>query len=71
VKEMAEALRQMSKEKLEQAEKHLARLEELHKANEDISFRCKSVCEKMAEIDSLRSQLDQERKEKLEFHGKV
>ena len=70
MKEMTEALRQMRKEKIEQAEKHLARLEGLQKAQGDISFLCESVRE-LAEIDSLWSKLILEVEEKLELRSKV
>ena len=36
----------MRKEKIEEAEKHLAKMEELLKAQGDITFLCESVCEK-------------------------
>ena len=70
MEEMTEVLRQMRKEKIEQAENHLARLEGLQKAQGDISCLCESVRE-LAEIDSLRSKLILEVEEKLELCGKV
>ena len=61
----------MRKEKIEEAEKHLAKIEEMLKEQGDISFLCEYLREKMAEIDSLRSKLILEVKEKLELRGKV
>ena len=43
----------MRKEKIEEADKHLAKMDELLKAQGDISFLCESVCEKIVEIDLL------------------
>ena len=69
--EMAEILRKMRKEMIKEAEKHLAKMEKMHKAHGDISFLCESVCEKMAKIDMLQSRLIQGVEGKLRLHGIV
>ena len=71
VEEKTEVPRQMRMDKIEEAKKYLAKMEELLKARGDISFLCESVREKMAKINSLRSKLIQEVKEKVKLRGKV
>ena len=66
MKELSEAVKLLWK-KLELATDLLAKLEELKKAREDISILCEAVGERGTGIDSLRSQLDEEHKEKLEL----
>ena len=61
----------MRKKKIEEADKHLAKMDELLKAQGDISFLCESVCKKIVEIDLLQSKLILEVKEKLELCGDV
>ena len=70
MEELFKAVKLLQKEKLELTEGLLARLEELKKAKEDVSW-CEAINEKTTEINLLRSQLDQERKEKLKLHGRV
>ena len=48
-------MKRLWKEKLELAKGLLARLEELKKAKEDVSFLCEAISEKMTKINSLRS----------------
>ena len=69
--ELSEAEKRMRKEKLELAEGLLARLEELKKAREDVSFFCEVIGKRTKENDSLLTQLDQEVAEKLKLRGKV
>jgi len=69
--ELSEAEKRMRKEKLELAEGLLARLEELKKAREDVSFFCEAIGKRTKENDSLLTQLDQEVAEKLKLRGKV
>ena len=69
MEELSEVVKRMRK-KLELTESLLARLEELKKAREDVSL-CEAIGEKTKEIDSLRTQLNQEVVEKFELRGKV
>ena len=46
-------MKHLQKEKLELAEGLLARLEELKKVREDVSFLCEAIDEKTKETDSL------------------
>jgi len=71
VKELSEAMKRLQKEKLELIEGLLARLKELKKEKEDISFLCEAISEKIMEINSIRSHLEQERKEKIELRGRA
>jgi len=61
----------MRKEKIEEGDKHLAKMDELLKAQGDISFLCESVCKKIVEINLLRSKLIMEVKEKVELCGEA
>ena len=70
VEELFEAVKRLQKEKLELTEGLLVRLEELKKVKEDVSL-CEAVDEKIMEIDSLRTQLDQEVMEKLKLCGRA
>ena len=70
VEELSEAVKRLRKEKLELAEGLLPRMEELKKVREDVSL-CEAISEKTKEINSLRTQLNQEDMEKLELRGKV
>ena len=65
-----EAVKLLRKEKMELAIDLLFKLGELKKAREDISLLHETVG-KGIEINSLQSQLDEERKEKLELCGRV
>ena len=71
MKELSEAMKRLQKEKLELIEGLLARLKELKKEKEDISFLCEAISEKIMEINSIRSHLEQERKEKIELRGRA
>jgi len=71
VEELSEAAKLLRKEKLELDTDLLAKLEELKKARVGISLLCEAVGERGTEIDSFQSQLDEERKEKLELRGRV
>ena len=46
-------------------------MDELLKAQGDISFLCESVCKKIVEIDLLQSKLIMEVKEKVELCGEA
>ena len=71
MEELSEAVKHLQKEKLELIEGLQARLKELKKAKEDVSFLCGAISEKTMKINLLWSQLEQERKEKLKLRGKV
>ena len=64
VEELSETVKRLQKEKLELTEGLLARLDELKKVKEDVSFLCVAIGEKIIEINSFQLQLEQERKEK-------
>ena len=60
----------MRKKKIEEADKHLAKMDELLKAQGDISFLCESVCEKIVEIDLLGRSLFWRSRRRLSFVAK-